>query len=220
MTVWPKEGVVYLAFGDRWQAEAQRSLMSLRTNSPGVAAAVITDRPWKHEPQPDAFVVREAIAGFRCKPVYLYEAAPFESNLFLDTDTVVARDLAPAFGLLRHFDIGVRFGGPQLNEPDGLELHTQCNSGVVLFRKNAVTEALFRDWLAIYDAAAKSTGTPNVGDQRYLAIAIARSAARPVHLAEYFNFALFETILTYSPPLVYHGRAPWIETLAVDVVKQ
>jgi hypothetical protein len=70
-----------------------------------------------------------------------------------------------------------------------------------------------------YDAAAANhigsskTSELGINDQRYLAIAIAKSSARPVHLAEYMNFALFETIVTYSPPIVYHGRIKWMELL-------
>ena len=52
-----------------------------------------------------------------------------------------------------------------------------------------------------------------VNDQRSLSIAVAKSSVRPVHLAEYLNYALFTSIITYSPPVVYHGRFPEMEKL-------
>lgn len=212
-------GVLYVAFGARWRQETVRSLTSLKRVS-SVRSAVVTDAPWTEGPQPDLFVLREPIASFRCKPRYIYEASPFERTLFLDTDTVVARDVLPVFGLLDHYDVGVRFGGPQLYEPEGLETHAQCNSGVIVFRKSDDTESMFRSWLALYDEAVATVSaedTRGVGDQRYLAIAIARSRARPVHLGEYLNFATFENLVVYSPPTIYHGRQPWLEKLAHDV---
>lgn len=210
-------GVVYLAFGANYHAECRRSLTSLRKVSPNVAVAVVTDEGWSEEPRPDRFVLRPRVDGFHCKPVYIYEASPFAESIFIDTDTVIARDIEPLFGLLRHYDIGVRFGGPQLNHGDGLELHTSCSSGVVLFKKSPPVEAVFREWLALYQEAAAALAAGDrrgLADQRYLAIALALSTARPVHLAEYLNFGVFETITTSSPPFVYHGRAPWIEKVA------
>ena len=211
------EGIVYLAFGEKYQEETRRSLRSLRTVS-DVSTAVVTDRPWKEEPRPEHFIIRGSAPSFRSKPLYIYEASPFERNLFLDTDTIVARDIVPIFGLLGHYDIGVHFGGAQMNDTEGLTFHSQCNSGVILFRKCDEVACVFKRWLSFYDdAAAGLSGDDDprgMGDQRYLAPAIARSRARPVHLGSFLNFTLFETIGTSCPPVVYHGRSPWMEDLA------
>jgi hypothetical protein len=143
--------------------------------------------------------------------------SPFQSTLFLDTDTVVARDISDIFGLLNWYDFGVLFNGPQLNEPDGLRFHTQCSSGVVLFKKNDRVQELFTLWQDQYKehCAAVNQDLPGKGvnDQRSLAIAVAKSRVRPIHLAEYLNYALFTTIVTYSPPVIYHGRFPEMEKL-------
>ena len=210
------EGVVYLAFGQQYQDEAKRSLRSLRKVS-NVSTAVVTDRAWAEEPCPDHFVVRRSLPSFRSKPLYIYEGSPFERTLFLDTDTVLGQDIVPVFGLLGHYDIGVQFGGPQLNEGEGLTFHTQCNSGVILFRKCDEVRGVFSKWLELYDDAAARLSADDargLGDQRYLALAIALSRARPVHLESYLNFHLINTVSTCSPPVVYHGRLPWMEVLA------
>lgn len=200
--------------------ETRRSLASLRRVS-SLPAAVVTDRPWEGDPCPDRFLIRTNAAGFAAKPRHMYEASPFEETLFIDSDTYVAADVTPVFGLLRHYDIGVRFGGPQLNEEDGLELHTQCNSGVILFRRSAAVEEVFALWNSEYDRALKelppARDARGFGDQRFLAIAIAKSRARPVHLAEYLNFTLFDTLVTYSPPLVLHGRLPHMEAIEREI---
>jgi hypothetical protein len=211
-------GVVYLAFGDRYHAEARQSLRSLRRVSK-LPVAVVTDRPWSEEPQPDRFVIVERVEGFASKPRYV-SATPFEDTLFIDTDTVIAIDPEPLFGMLELYDIGVHFGGPQLNEAPYLELHTQCSSGVILFRRNERVDDVFRRWNEEFDRARAihtADDPRGLGDQRYLAIAIARSTARPVHLAAYCNFVVFDTTTTLSPPLIYHGRIPHMEQLHDEI---
>lgn len=219
----PSRGILYIAFGEQWLAEARRSIASLRKVS-DVAVAVVTDTPWTEEPQPDQFVVRERVDGWASKPAHMYEASPFKLTLFIDTDTVIMKDPAPAFGLLKHYDIGVRFGGPQLNEGPDLLLHTQCNSGVVLFKSSEVVSDVFAIWQHEYRTARErqtSSLDPGRGlnDQRYLSIAIAKSKARPVHLAEYLNFTLFDTISTSSPPFVIHGRHKHMELVGAEISK-
>lgn len=215
-----RNGIVYLAFGENWCSEARRSIASLRKVS-DLPVAVITDIEWSGHPQPDEFVIRPPVHGFASKPTYILDATPFANTLFIDTDTIVVRDPSAVFGLLEHYDIGVRFGGPQLNEEPNLVFHTQCNSGVILFKNNDSVRVVFRLWkeeyakgLARHPNQADERG---LGDQRYLSIAIAKSKARPVHLAEYLNFALFETIVTYSPPVVLHGRLKDMEMLDTEI---
>ena len=137
-------GVLYIAFGESFCEEARRSIASLKSVSPGLPVAVVTDKEWSQKPVPEQFVLRECLLGYRCKPAYMYEASPFRLTLFIDTDTLVARDIRRVFNLLGHYDVGVRFGGPELREP-GLEFHTQCNSGVVLFREEPAVEEMSRN---------------------------------------------------------------------------
>ena len=213
------QGIVYVAFGERYCEEARRSLTSLRKVS-SVSTAVVTDQPWSQGAIPDHFVIREPVRSFRAKPLCIYNSSPFDNTLFLDTDTILGSDPTPAFGLLDHYDIGVNFGGARLKNEDSLAFHSQCNSGVILFKRNDAVAMAMRDWLALYDDAASRLGASDqrgVGDQRYLAMAIARSPARPVHLGNFLNFALFDTLATCCPPVVYHGRAPWIEQLVREV---
>ena len=208
-----KSGVLYIAFGEQYKQETKQSIISLREHSPELHIAVITDKPWECGAKPDNFILREQVEGFRCKPVYMSDT-PFQRTLFLDTDTIVARDCSRIFELLDHYDIGVQFTGAQLNKP-GLTLHTQCSSGLVLFRRNPGVLGVFRDWLRRYKNAAETkvqTGgdARGLGDQRYLAIAIALSDVRPVHLPTYLHFVVFNHAVLSSPPMVCHGRMKYM----------
>jgi hypothetical protein len=215
-------GVLYVAFGDRYQEEARRSIGTLRRSSPGTSCAVITDSEWAADPRPDSFVLRPRDASFGSKPRLMYGSSPYDETLFLDTDTVVVRDVAALFGLLRWYDLGVKFAGPQLNEADGLEYHTQTSSGVILFRKCDEVRHAFELWLAEFERASAEVldvvDLRGLGDQRYFAVAIARSRARPVHLDDFVLFNLAEATLTYSPPMIVHGRLPELEEIANRMV--
>ena len=201
-------GILYIAFGDRYIEEAKQSISTLRRMC-SIPVAVITDEPWQGDCTPDRFVLQSKISGWASKPSYMYGCSPFTQTLFVDTDTVFLSDPSPIFGLLDHYDIGVQFNGPMLRESPSLDFHTQCNSGVILFKKSAAVEDLFRAWHALYAEAknrhADVKEAHGLADQRSLSIAIARWAA-DLYLAENLDFALFETILTYSPVVILHGR--------------
>lgn len=215
-------GVLYIAFGEQYRKEARQSLATLRRVSPNVVCAVLTDRPWTEIPAPDIVVLRPLDASFGSKPRQMYDASPFEETLYLDTDTIVVRDVEPLFGLLRWYDVGVKFAGPQLNEPDGLLYHTQTSSNLILFRKCETVAHTFALWREEFDRASAAVAEVGdrrgLADQRYFAIAIARSKARPVHLDDYVLFNLGESMITYSPPIVVHGRLPEMDQIARRLV--
>lgn len=207
-------GVLYVAYGEKYRQEARSALMSLRCVCPGLPTAVITDREWTEEPRPDRFILRTAEAGFGCKPQVIPET-PFDRTLYIDTDTIVVRDLRPLFGLLDRYDVGVTFAGAPLGEP-GMELHPQCASGMVLFRNNERVQRMFDEWRRLYAEAvaqlARTAGdTRGVGDQRYLAIAIALTDVRCVHLPLYMDFWLHDYAVLETPPFVVHGHLPHME---------
>jgi len=149
--------------------------------------------------------------------------SPFENTLFLDTDTYIAGDPGPAFGLLNHYDLGVHFFGPMLKLGPDLQYHPQCNSGVILFKANAASVEVFRRWEEEYEQGVRSSASADprgLNDQRYLAIAIARSSARAVHLDSYLNFTLWDFQVTWSPPTILHGRLARMDRVAAEIRRQ
>jgi hypothetical protein len=214
-------GVVFIAFGAAYRNEAKAALGSLLRNSPGLLTAVITEEPWKETPQPDLFVQRPPEMSLRCKPLYLFEASPFEHTLFLDTDTFVARPLQLVFGLLGHYDLGVCFEGPRLGWPPGLEYHSQANTGVILFKRNHAVREMFQGWLEEYDrtlqAAKPVLSGKGMNDQRSFCVALAMSRVRAVHLPEFMNFVLWHVSKTYNRPAVFHGRLRHVESLDHEI---
>ncbi len=201
-------GVMYVAFGESYVREAKKSIASLRKVSSTIPISVVTDKEWYDEYVPDKFLIRDPIFSFECKPIYIPES-PYDRTLFLDTDTYVARDITPVFNLLDYYDIGVLFGGNQLNDT-GIECHLQCSSSTILFKNNIAVKDVFRRWTQIYleqkEVISNVKDSRGLGDQRYLAIAIAKSKARPLHLGTHLNFILCAESVATCPPYVYTGR--------------
>ena len=204
-------GVVYVVFGDKYEAEAKKSIRSLRSTGSPLAVAVITNLPWDEEPQPNHFVIRAANHLFASRPEYAYEGSPFEHTLLVDADTYFCRRPDRVFGLLDHYELGGLFAGPQLrNEDEGLYFHPKLNGGVLLYKKHPKVEVLFRLWR---ESCRKQAGaeSPAQGwiapdDQRLLTLAVVRSGVRHVHLGDWMNFVLWRTTTTMSPPVILHGR--------------
>ena len=215
-------GILFIAFGEYWVEECKRAISSIRRVS-NLPIAVVAEAEWDAGVTPEYFVIREKAPGYASKPRYIFSGSPFEQTLFLDTDTLTLSDPEPVFGLLEYYDVGVRFGGPMLSEGPALKFHTQCNSGVMLFKKTPVVAEMFADWNSLYQEAALKFADAGdlrgLNDQRSLSIALARSKARPAHLAEYLNFALFETIYTYSPVVILHGRDKYLRQIG-DAINQ
>jgi hypothetical protein len=144
-------GVVYIAVGDRYVAAAQRSAESLKAVMPDCVVALATDRP-----APDVFDVTLPVAagdGYRAKILGVI-ASPFDATIMLDVDTYVADDLSEVFALLERFDMALVHAPNRvtLDLEDVPSAYPEFNTGVVAFRRNAVTDRVLNRWLAEYDA--------------------------------------------------------------------
>lgn len=209
-------GVLTIAFGDpKYQHEASGMIRSLHRHSPNLPVAVVTDRPWVPEVRPDHVLLRTLDDSLRrsvygWKAQHVFPASPYERTLYLDPDILVTSDLLPIFGLLDWYDVAFRFFGPPLNEPGGLTYHSKVHGGVFLFKKNLRTERFFEIHLQLFREAVgralDSGSSPIIDDERTLAVALARSEARPTHLADYLAFHAGELSAVWHPPVLYHGR--------------
>ena len=216
-------GVLYIVFGTPYEAEAKRSMESLRRVCPTIRIAVITDTEWKTEPQPDLFILREKEASYGLKLKYAYDS-PFDRTLCLDSDTIIARDILPIFGLLDYYDVGFHFGGRSLNEPNGLEFQMRAATSVFLFTKNQRVSEFFELWSTTYHlqkvcltASGYTFDERGLDDTRSCAIAVAKSEVRPFQLGSFLYFNLDTISTTCSAPIIYHGRIPLIETIDKEI---
>jgi hypothetical protein len=157
----PAEGLLFVATGEAFLAEAMAAARASRPHLGGRPIALCTDDPAAASasgafdrvlPHP------EPRRSYRDKIAPL-GALPFRRTLFLDTD---ARLLAPVdslFALLDQHQLAAAHA--PVRRPDGWwdvaapAAFPELNSGVLLLRRGWRQRALIRRWLRLYDQIAQ-----------------------------------------------------------------
>ena len=140
-------GVIYVATGPAYVAEALASAASVRRHMPDLPITLYTDRSVA-SPHLDE-VVRFDAHGYLARIPRL-ALSPYERTLFLDSDTYVCGELTGAFDLLDRFDIALAHAPLRaIHEvagvPDGFP---EYNAGVILFRRSPEVQACLAAWTA------------------------------------------------------------------------
>ena len=144
-------GIIYVATGAKYLAEAEHSARSVRRVSPKVPMAIVSDSI----PSRDLFDVRLNLSNpeysFLDKIISLTRT-PFENTLFLDTDTFAIKPLEEIFELLDRFDIAAAAEPARyLYQIAGVPAaFPELNTGVVLYRKNSAVLELIQQWDEMY----------------------------------------------------------------------
>ncbi len=181
-------GIIYVATGNRFVKEARVSAASCKGHMPGIPVVLFTDEPQSSGSEfDDVQIIEEVTRSFADKIAPLLKA-PFDKNLFLDTDTFMCRPVTDVFQMLDQYDVvaahaPMRVTWPQNEVPDAFP---EINSGVLAWRKNEKTEALFRDWKHLYQEHLSTTGQKD--DQPSLRLALYRSDVRLGILPPEYNY--------------------------------
>lgn len=152
-------GVIYIAAGADFVADACASARSIRENSPGVAIDLYCDAPVTVEDELFDQVHIIENPHKRSKVDYIWQSR-FDRVLYLDSDTRVVADIANLFDLLDRFDICANHAHsrerPSTNQTWRTEVpkcFPQMNGGVLLFRNSDAVKAMLRDWAEAYHTA-------------------------------------------------------------------
>lgn len=147
------DGFAYVFNSPGYFEEAERSYRSLRRHMPDATVAYVTHPEFIRPERTD--VIWVPFEERYDTPIIKVEvfSVPFERCIFLDGDTRVLRDCSEIFRALEKFDLALA------HEPTrGWDYATtapkpfcELNTGVLAFRKNAVTERFFADWKRTYD---------------------------------------------------------------------
>ena len=200
-------GVIYLAIGARFIAEARVSAESVRRALPGVPIVLFTDR------------VPEIRDGFKAiiqlpaphprahinKLVAMMQS-PFEKTLLLDTDTYVCADISDLFAILERFDIALTHERPYRDDfpassgvPDAF---VEFNQGVIAFRRS----------YKVQDALKESLSWAEKLDARYdqppLRLALFHSEVRIATLPLEYNCRFASYGYLSGVVRILHGRLP------------
>lgn len=147
-------GLLYVATGEKFRAEALVSIESVREHMPQIGICLYTDELPKGWPElgvefklltDPVFRSRDKIEPL-CNP-------PFERCVFIDTDTIVLEDFSEVFEACEHYDLGIchdviRTSGPL---SDFHSWFPELNTGFFVYRKSEKMARFFKEWYQYYD---------------------------------------------------------------------
>lgn len=199
-----KQGILYLAKGQKVASEAVVSASQLRTLMPDIPMSIVTDQ----ELEVDIFdnIIKDKRDFDKKDKPYWLKRTPYTSTLYLDSDIWAERPVYDLFELLEEFDIGVAKdpAEPHIfytddSSNDVPESFPELNTGVILFQKNSRTKHLFERWISNF--------TPSeTRDQRPFRSAMYESEAQMTVLPPRYNCMYRELNSVNGPVKLFHGQ--------------
>lgn len=224
-------GVVYVAGGQTYLAEAILSASSLKKQHPDLhvtlyadldADAPCFDAVHRIDPQTHPKVARQEVL---C-------ALPYDCTLVLDSDTYISGDILNLFQLLETFEFGA-MPDPFRYRPEDEpvlgrfmaripRIYPQFNSGVLLLRRTANVELLVRRWMENFARdleQVRVTGFKHgwykgIGEQSALREALYDTPLHWCSIPAEYNCILSLPGYVEGPVKILHGRHVFHEQAA------
>ncbi len=151
-------GVIYVAFGRVYLAQALFSLKTLREFNPSLSVCIITNIADVKAPDENVIIkyFEEPSSRSRFYKTDLYELSPFEKTMFVDADTEIKSDLSFCEELLNSYDLLIRPEPLSIGDLSSearpkekfeiLKRYGEFNSGVMLFKRTEPVREFFLKW--------------------------------------------------------------------------
>ena len=162
-----ERGVVYIAFNKHKKAnhikELLFSIKSLKRIHNTLPVTVFSNQDI-YSPLIDN-LVKVDITGPRMKQ-YLLPKSPYETTLYLDTDTAVVGDLTDLFRITERFDLAACFDYLREDKLKASKYRkydiipnsfSEFGGGVIIFKKSAVVNDFFKLWQKNYQEFCATT---------------------------------------------------------------
>lgn len=205
------QGLLYLAKGKTFVAEAERSAQQTATVMPEYPITIVADR----EPNADCFdtvIIDKSSFEKRDKPRAL-QKTPYDRTIYLDTDTYLTDSIDGLFEILDAFAVGLRRDQGQGHVPEGSQLpksFPQFNSGVITYQSTKNVMEMFKDW----EQRCRPT---DEFDQRSLRPALYHSEVRFTPLPNRYNCQYHWKNVVDGPVKVFHGPLIEREAKSIDL---
>lgn len=224
------KGVIYIAVGGQYIAEAVGSAASLKkwmpdlpitlfasesVTSPYFNQVKVIDTPRYNTPGLD-------------KISYMYDS-PYEHTLFLDSDTYICADFLEIFNMLDMFDMAVahapfRIAPTHINGQEWIpyqftkipESFPEMNTGVILYKKSYKLEQFFQKWLNLCEEKVKNYGKP-LHDQATFRSVLYESELITATLTPEYNCRFIFPVFVSGKVKILHGRHHNFESVATKI---
>ena len=186
------KGFLYIAFGDAFTKEALMSIKSLkRFNDEPVA--LFTDLEKTPEMDEIVDVYAKIQPNHTRAKVDFVSHTPFNKTVYLDSDTVIVRNISDMFDILDRFDVGFTNDYARKRTkyskivPEYAEIpyaFSEVNGGIMAYNSSLETQTFLSMWREYFYKYFKET---NGWDQVSLRISLWRSNARIHHFPFEYN---------------------------------
>jgi hypothetical protein len=225
------QGVLYVATGASYLAEARRSAQSVKSLHPELPVCVVTDQGIGPDAQFDIvlpvanlpptadehFLARDRVAYYR-KIQPLLES-PFERTIFLDSDTWVAVPLDDLYQLLDQFEILVtpahvvydyKFERDEAPFSAIPAAFGYFNTGLLAFRKCPAVERFLQLWIENY---RQHTAQFTVNDQPAFRLTLFQDVVKFHVLPAHYNIVSWVPFIVPAGGkiVMLHGRNRWLQ---------
>ena len=188
------KGILYIAFGNSFTKEAIMSYKSLRRYMKDIPVCFMTDSLERLKDLDDENLIKAEIIPnhIRSKVDYVY-LTPFKKTIYLDSDTIVVRDISDIFDSLSRFDVALTHDYARKREkyakliPEYAEIpysFSEVNGGVFGYVANERTEEFLMLWKKYFYQYFKQT---NGWDQVSLRISLWKSNVSLYHMPFEYN---------------------------------
>lgn len=213
----PQRGILYVATGEKFRKEAERSIQTLERNEINIPVALAADEEIDSK-FVDYFIKIENPDRDYLDKIRYISKSPFEKTLFLDTDTFIYDNLDGVFQLLDEFELAIAHspGRTSISLEDVPESFPEMNTGVILFRNSERIDNLLGKWEEIYQR--RKTELPH--DQAAFRKALYMSDVSYSTLTPEYNCRFGFPTSVSGEVKVFHGRDSGmllLPTLSFDI---
>lgn len=199
-------GVVYVALGEAYVAEATVSALSLKERCRReLPITLFTDCEVKHPAFDEVVRLNIRSENALLEKIQILGMSPYRVTLFLDTDTYITGDLADLLELSAHFDLAAAHapGRTTAPAPDVPASFPEFNTGVLLFGGNVSLAQWCDHWATLYHLYGYTHY-----NQPSFRILTYRSRLRIATLPPEYNCRFLFTGFLFDRVRILHGRYP------------
>jgi len=149
------EGVLYIAFGDKYIRQAEQSALSIRSVQ-STHITIFCDRDIN---SPTFDVVQKVYPEHERAKIDFLKETPYEKTIYLDSDTKVIRNISEIFEILEKFDFVATHDLSRKRQEwcDRIDEYkeipygfTELNGGVLGIKKSHASDELLKLWTEKY----------------------------------------------------------------------
>ncbi len=214
------EGVLYIAVGEDYIEEANKSVEILKNEMPDTHVTLITDEERLAANQFDDIKIIDDSAKNMSNKINHLQRTPYDRTVFFDTDIYVDQDFSELFNLLDEFDIALAHETARFQEmlEDVPRSFSTFNTGVIVYRNNSGFRELLSRWREIYLERAEGR-EGQMREQPSFRKAIYESDLRVATLTPEYNCRFAKPGFVSNKVRIFHGRLTEVDSEIGDRIK-